>query len=660
MPTNIPDDISEAYGSTSTPIKYSRASSSFLNVYNNLSVRSEYTKSDYSYFRKAGADPRNDVEAMQMCAEAYKKVFIIRAVIDMMADFTVQGIRITHPSNSVNRFLEDWRARVEFEKVSERIANIVYRMANCPVYVKYSKVSRGERRITIPTGYTILNPLSLHVIGEEAASFIGQPIYGLKIDSRVKSLIKKIKAGANKDEYLLKLYKKIPPDIIKAVDSGQPYYILDSSRLTVLHYKKDDWQVWATPFLVSVLSNIFRLEKMHLADMSALDGVISQIRLWRLGDLDKMILPTKAQINKLRDILNDLGTGVLDLVWGPELDVKVVETNVHHFLGSEKYKQVMAEIFSGLGIPPALAAYSGDKGFTNNYFSMKTLIERLEYGRDIITKFWDSQFSILQKKLNLSEKPKLSFDYKVLTDESTERRILIDLWDRDIISTETILELCQRDPKLEEIRLQKEEAKRKADEMPEKASPYHNPQWQVSLKKILLMNDMVEPSQIGIKLEHGDTKTPAKKRVPDNDKNFKPKSEGGDGRPPGTKDKMPRRRKNIKPRGSSADLFIWANNAQRELNTIVGRAFLKHVGKKNFRSLTKTEFKQFEDMKFAILLNIPPFSEISPKLVHSIMSSSNLKVKDVCKIRDSLSDANATVDDVRSLQSYIYASVWTS
>ena len=48
------------------------------------------------------------------------------------------------------------------------------------------------------------------------------------------------------------------------------------------------------------LDDIIMLEKMRLADMSALDGAISNIRLWTIGNLDHKILPNKAAINKLK------------------------------------------------------------------------------------------------------------------------------------------------------------------------------------------------------------------------------------------------------------------------------------------------------------------------------------------------------------------------
>ncbi len=49
-----------------------------------------------------------------------------------------------------------------------------------------------------------------------------------------------------------------------------------------------------------------------------------KVRLWKLGDLEKQIVPTQNAVNKLRDILAGLkdDEGFVDIVWGPELNVE--------------------------------------------------------------------------------------------------------------------------------------------------------------------------------------------------------------------------------------------------------------------------------------------------------------------------------------------------
>ena len=51
---------------------------------------------------------------------------------------------------------------------------------------------------------------------------------------------------------------------------------------------------------------------------------------------------------------------------------------VYKFLGSEKYQSVLNSIYAGLGVPQLPNGMAGQSGgFTNNLFSLKTLVERL-------------------------------------------------------------------------------------------------------------------------------------------------------------------------------------------------------------------------------------------------------------------------------------------
>ena len=196
------------------------------------------------------------------------------------------------------------------------------------------------------------------------------------------------------------------------------------------------------------------LEKMRLADLSALDGAISNIRLWTLGSLDHKILPNKSAINKLRNILaSNVGGGTMELVWGPELSYTESNSQVYKFLGSEKYTSVLNSIYAGLGVPPTLTGASTGGGFTNNFISLKTLVERLQYGRDQLTKFWEAEVEFIRKSMGFRKAAHITFDQMSLSDETSEKNLLIQLADRDIISHETILERFKEIPTKKKIRL---------------------------------------------------------------------------------------------------------------------------------------------------------------------------------------------------------------
>jgi hypothetical protein len=75
---------------------------------------------------------------------------------------------------------------------------------------------------------------------------------------------------------------------------------LDPNLVSSYYYKKDDWKDWANPMLYSILDNLVTLEKMRLADLAALDGAISNIRLWKLGNAKLGIASSLKQKESLK------------------------------------------------------------------------------------------------------------------------------------------------------------------------------------------------------------------------------------------------------------------------------------------------------------------------------------------------------------------------
>lgn len=629
----------------------------FINEGSNMSVRGDYNRADYDYYRIAERVPTSDKGIIDASMKAYDTVGILHNVIDLMGDFTVQGIRITHPNPSINKFYQQWWKTIAGYRTSERIANMVYRTANAPVKtrfgtipIKYERKWKEARalqddidiqedkviRRRIPLAYDVLNPMSLDIIGGQLAVFSGKPIYMLSIDPQVINDIRRITLTSRENQKIGEAIKDIPQNIIDQIKAGAKDIVLDSEKIQMIHYKKDSWLPWARPIAYAILNNLIILEKMHLADVSALDGAISQIRLWKLGDLDKGLVPSPVAINKLRNILASVGMGVLDLVWGPDIDFKESNTNVHNFLGPNKYQQVMSEIYEGLGIPPSLTGGGGGgtTGFTNNFISLKTLIERLEYGREIITEFWDGEIKKVQKAMGFRLPATVMYDNMVLSDESTEKKLFLELWDRDVISTETLMERFDCAPDIERVRVKRDVRDRESGKLPDKASPYHNPLWELELKKIILSSGGVAPSELGVNLlekkagEEAIVETvekTKKKYAPPKatGTGFKPKSKGG--RPGGAKDSVKRKPKKVKPiSGSSAFLnnFMWATEAQKEIADIINPGLLTTFGKKNMRSLTEEEKELADNARITILCNLMPFDEISQEKVYEIAEQS--------------------------------------
>lgn len=648
----------------------------FLDIETNLSVRPQFGKSDYYTFREGERPPTEQKRQINRCMTAYTHVGIIKNVIDLMSDFSVQGVKLIHPNKRIQRFYRRWFQKVHGTDRSERFLNNLFRCGNVIVKREMSKISvrdfknmakanefKEARRTKkeIPFRYDFLNPLTVNVLGGKAASFGGPKTYTLTISRSIKQMAEK------NPEFR----KGLPKAIIDAINKGHDEVILDNDQIGVFHYKKDDWQLWAEPMIQPIMDDISMLEKMKLADMAALDGAISNIRLWSLGSLEHEIMPNAAMINRLRNILaSNVGGGVMDLVWGPELKMTESNTQIYKFLGTEKYEPVLNNIYAGLGIPPTLTGLaSNGGGFTNNFVSLKTLTERLEYGRSILKEFWDEELRLVQKAMGFRKPAHVHFDNISLSDEAAERDLWIQLADRDLISTETVLERFGELPEIERIRTTQENKMRDKGRMAPKTSPYHNPQVKEGFQDTALKNGLV-----GIKDLIPEQSDEHKPELPeptgpggDNGGGTKKKKEVKDnGRPKNSRDTKKRKQKEVKPR-SKADfdpaMFVWATKARKQISDLMAPAMLNYYGKKSLRSLTKAQTREVENVNLRALAAHLPFSEVTDVSLAVSLDDSTTKDKylelkavyeDLVEDFRAKSGSEPTVDDLRDIQCTAY------
>ena len=89
----------------------------FQNTINNGSIKSEYNHADYAYFRQGEADPTCIEEEIAMCLKAYDKYPIVSNIMDLMADFGSQGVRVVCADKRQEKFGQEWFNYVEGPEV---------------------------------------------------------------------------------------------------------------------------------------------------------------------------------------------------------------------------------------------------------------------------------------------------------------------------------------------------------------------------------------------------------------------------------------------------------------------------------------------------------------------------------------------------------------
>lgn len=658
-----PDDIFESYSGVNM-YAASNYRDNYISIEPNKSVRPSFDRRDYGAFRSGEDVPSKQKNIIRMCMDAYDNVGLIRNVIDLMADFASQGITIVHPNKTTQKFYRNWFGKIKGQQVTERFINYLYRTSNVIVRRTNAKISPKNAKEMksasateeliklakreIPWSYEFLNPLVVDY---------------KEVDGQVKLVMNLTNSTYNK------LISGALNDNIFKTSQTNKYIPLDMKATRVFYYKKDDWLPWANPMVRPILDDISRLEKMKLADLAALDGAISNIRLWNIGSLEHKIMPKKAAVDKLRDILaSNVGGGTLDLIWGPDLTFEETNSQVYKFLGVEKYVPVLSDIYSGLGIPLSLTGAGGSSGTTNNFVSLKALIERLEYGRQVVLDFWNYEFKLVQESMGFSSPAKIHFDSVVLSDEAGIKAILIDLWDRNILSTETLQERFKEFPEIENSRNNKEFKDSMDPNVPKKAGPFHNPQHREDMAKMALTGQVLNVEEYFKELGVPSQKPPVipgptGKGLAPAKKPKKVSSPTG-GRPQNSKDTVTRTQKRVLPRAKALDtgLYLWATHAQEKISDIIIPFILEKFNKKNIRSFTKAEMDSFENMKLSILLSMEEYSEVNSLSVKNAIqlglkpsSTFNESVDEHVKSFMSKCHKKPAVEDLRTIYAITFA-----
>jgi hypothetical protein len=612
----------------------------YIDVEPNRSVRPSFNRSDYDAFRPGESVPTRQKKIMGMCMAAYDRVGIIRNVIDLMSDFASQGLVLVHPNKQIEKFYRKWFSEINGIDRSERFLNYLYRCGNVVVQRRTARLSKKHEqelkraagadiviqdlkvpKREIPLKYDFLNPVAIEV-ADAGSMAIGKPEFYLNITNYTyQSLLKTAKTNTA-------VFKTLPENIQRLVQNGERKIPLTDSTF-FYHYKKDDWLLWANPMIYAILDDIMMLEKMKLADLAALDGAISQVRLWTVGDFDQKIVPTKAGLEKIRNILaSNVGGGTMDLVWGPELKFTESNSQVYKFLGSEKYQPVLTSIYAGLGIPPTLTGASGASGgYTNNYVSLKTLIERLEYGRQVLTQFWRQEIEYVRKTMGFRFPAEIHFDSIILSDEAAQKNLLIQLADRDIISQETLLERFREIPNIEKVRTNREERYRAGNSnAPKKASPFHNPHHKEDIAKIALTKDVLDSKEyfdnIGLPYTELEVKEQETKKTVIQDTKEKRNPEIKDnGRPPNTLDTGPRKRRRVLPMsGEPTSATLWGIETQEKISKFITPMICQHFGKADARALSKSEVSELEYLKLCIFTGMEPMIDVTPEVIQKILN----------------------------------------
>jgi len=566
-----------------------RGSSSYI------STTPEFNMADYQAARPGDTIATNINQIMYQCEQAYHLSSITRSIIEMIADFVVDGLEIIDiKDDRANNFYKTWLKKTELLDKANQGARHCLKSGNFVVQRflgKATVVNKSEavqnsiptpRTGMVPVRYQFYRPSDIELVGGEAGALSSKKIYGLRINH---SSWLRYKQGNT--EFEKEVINSLPPEVKESLDKNisQFLYPLPADKIFVGHYKKDDHEIWAYPLIYPILQDIQYNVKLQQARISSMNEWCSKLELWQLGDHKEGLLPSKAQAQKLANILNNnVGGGTKTIIWDSMIKYEQFYPPI------EQLKDFIPEkssILLNFGVPEEVAGGVLDKsGGSDSILRLKNMIKKIETCRNAIQSWIEAEISIVRKAMGFKNTPIVRFAYTDLYDDQVIFTLMRELLDRNIISNETMLERMKEIPEVERLRILKQEKQIKSEELPPKAGPFYKPDLQAmqdfELTKIKEMS--------------------------------KNKSDTPPGRPNGVPDSTPRKRAPNRNK-SRASLLIFARQAFDHIENTITEAYLGKNGIKDYRSLGSEQKDSLFEMIKVVFANIEPHAELTDKMV---------------------------------------------
>jgi hypothetical protein len=571
---------------------------------------------------------------MRSADKAYREVGIVRNVIDIMTDFAAEGLNVHHPVPAQERFYRAWLKKVNMQVVAKQILQGMYKWGNIGVFKFWGKIrpkTRKEmmakarrlfaegknkealraffrksivKKSKIPVRYVPLAPFRIRIHGSVLFPDREYFYHFSQLDRMKFSEPEK-----HASPFELKLLKEMEPQRrVELSDSG--FILLPDENFDMFHYKRDASRLWADPLILPIMQDLRYKQVLRRLDISVAESIINPITIFKLGKTVEGFAPTREMFQNLAALLKT-PVATKTLVWSDLIEVEQHFVDAKEVFSSEKYAEVDGDILAGLGISQILinGGNAGTRGGGRvsgpaAFLSVRTLLERLEDGRNEVIRFLEKELRAVADAMSFRSIPKIAWDQMSLRDEAAEKRIMIELRDRKIISNESLLDFLSMDNEIEMSRKNREEKIAERLGIPQAVGPFEEAVRVQSDEDPARLNIDMQEKQLEVQKEDLAEKRQIMKEVPKN----KDAPRAGPGRPNDRGDEESRRQKvkrDTKPAGAS-----WTPTPalveEASINRVVIENFLKPIylnslSKNNLRQLTIEEKNVYDSMVDTVL-----------------------------------------------------------
>lgn len=263
-------------------------------------------------------------------------------------------------------------------------------------------------------------------------------------------------------------FSSLPDEVIKAAKDGLEWVQLNPNNTFVSQGLKEEWQRYAVPMIASCLSALSKKELISNYENALLNLGMRAFVHAKYGDPKNDILPDVASLNAVSGVFRRAMTGTALAVTNNWCDVEIIQPDTKDMFEYDKYKGVNADILSAGGISGVIVSGRSEDGstFATAQVSMQTAAIRIKHARD---NFCD-MMNRVNRRINggaggkviphasKDKIPTFTLPPVDLTGSKAFQEACLRLYEKGVLSKETLLTSYGHDFQLEVERRQEEKA----------------------------------------------------------------------------------------------------------------------------------------------------------------------------------------------------------
>lgn len=425
-------------------------------------------------------------DAVILCQKCYYNFALFRNMIDLMTEFSIDEIRYSNGSKQSRDFFSALFNKLNIWDLQDKFYREYYRSGNVFIYrfdasvepgdvrkiaqsmaAEWNPTSPNNKKSTLigdpvldqnnqmgyPTGkgpnddgnplakdgpvkleiepmimparYIILNPADINMLG--TANFS----YGIYYKVMTEYEVSKLRNLQTEED--IEVFNSLPKFTQDQIRAGvrSVYIPLDTKKVKIIFYKKQDYEPFAVPMGYPVLEDINAKIEMRRIDMAIMRTMQQVILLVTAG-----AEPDKGGINQknmdaLKAIFTNQSVGRV-LIADYTTKAEFIIPDISDLLDPKKYEVIDKDINIGLN-----NIFLGGEKFANQQKKVEIFIKRLQQAKEaFIHHFLWPEMKRISKSLNFKNCPMPYYDDNQFRDIVSDSKIYAHLVDIGVLTPE--------------------------------------------------------------------------------------------------------------------------------------------------------------------------------------------------------------------------------